>query len=253
MRKRTVMWEKAGRPFREDRVLVDEIQHTRKSQKHDLAVEELWAKFDKLRTKLKFKLIGTINNFGMVMREDINEFEGRSFETFMNAVSKVRLPDCAHIPNWSIYRHLWGYWMTMNRDLVKEYLLRAHSTTPIKAVLKNDGKSVGSESSASNLDVQISHTYVSIDDALEAQEKRELFWDVYRSLEATMTKRQKKLIDLRQQGFSQRKIREKLRITCKEYSQEIDTVKSRFAHMLSVLSSSRGGEVNYDEIVNYFG
>jgi hypothetical protein len=244
-----MIYELTGQPYRTDTELVTVIQNTRKSRKRDEAVLEMWSKFSRLVSKMKFKLIHTMNDFGMRLREDVEEYESRAFETFMNAVMKIRLEDCAHIPNWGAYIHLWGYLMTMNRDIVKHYLDNANTTTSIKSGSLYDSKSSEGESAATNLDVETSKHAIDVADAMDAQTKRAVFWDAYSDLEHVMSPKQRRLTKLRQSGLSQRDIRKTMGITTKQYEEETEKMRIAFANAIAKRSNRH---LSYDELAEFF-
>lgn len=207
-------------------------------QKRTLATRMLWDKYTNLVRKMKFKLIKTVINHKMSMNEDIEEYESRAFDTFIKSLNNIDLNKCKHLKKeFKIYVNLWGYLMTMNRDLVKDYIENAKFSTPITSIVKSSGKgsnggSDESQSASTNLDVEVSHSFKDIPDELEERDKRKVFWDAYEIFEGSLNKRQKALVSLKKEGQSIKYIKSRLGMSTKEVSEETSKMKTIFASII---------------------
>jgi hypothetical protein len=222
--------------------------------RRNLAMHALWQKYEKLIIKMKYKLIHTINDYRMLMRDDLEEYEGRAYETFVHAVDNVDMDRCAHLKDqFSLYINVWGYLMSMNRDMVKHYMDNTNNTTAIHTAVKNDGKSMGNtKQGTSNLDIEVAHSYVDIGDAIEASKKRQVFWSSYDMLQDVLNPTQKRISELRTEGVSVRDISRSLGLKRKEYVAQVDDMKRKFARLITIKSKQVGDETSYSEMLEHF-
>jgi hypothetical protein len=208
------------------------------------AIEQLWQKYTLLTKKMKFKLIRTARNHNMAMDQWFEDYESRAYERFMWSVCVVRLDDCAHLMNqWVIYQHYWGNLMAMNRDLIKEFIVKSDHECQIHGIGSED-----EESSITNVDREIGHSDFDLSDDIIKSEEKSLFWDSWRLTENRMAPQQIQIIKCLRSGMTPKATREKLGITQKCLKNEIEAVKNLFDLMTRSLSKGRGDKINLTEM-----
>ena len=112
-----------SREYRTDRELVLTYQNTVKGGRENVAAaHELWDKYAALRTEMKNYLRTLCERNGFKMGDMLEEWDCRAYEKFINQMDGNRMERVEHIKDWKIHIRLYGYWKSMNRDMVREWL-----------------------------------------------------------------------------------------------------------------------------------
>jgi len=251
-----------GKPFRSDRELVEQFQinlhlsstarkdHTKeKYQKLMMAAAtELWEKYFLLRMKMRAQLAKVVRDNNLYYPELYEEYDGEAWDKFINQMDGIRLDDVAHLPNWSIYIRLWGYWRSMNRDLLKKWFDWNINTTPIFSIGKDQGKE-----SLTNIDVEVAKKPTDIEDDLNIEINKTIFWESIDKLKEELTPKQKKLLNMKSSGAKNREILSELKINNKLMKEHLDYIKHRLDKIITQVSKQKGVEINYSELVESLG
>jgi len=218
------------------------------------AVQQLWEKYALLTKKLKFKLIRIARDNGFHMSEWIEDYNNTAFERLMWSVCTVRLHakdgenNCEHLrQQWIIYQCYWGNLMSMNRDMVGDYIERNSSETAIYGTGRD-----GEESQVTNLDRDVAHKYHAVADELMNVEDRKVFNDSWKLVENRMTKRQKEMVSLLRDGKTRADVKRTLGLSQKGYESEIENIKMNFTAIIQSLSKGRGNPMTYRDVVERF-
>jgi len=255
--------ETTGKEYRSDRELVsiyqtnmDRLLKARKPHmklKYDAicnaAANELWEKYFKLRMKMKFQLIKVCRRNNLIMPEIIEEYDSESWIKFIEQMDGIRLHDVAHIPNWSVYIRLWGYWRSMNRDILKKWFDWKKFTTPIIPVSKDSEQNEG----LSNMDVEIAKRYSQLDDEVQLSINQEIFRDSLDQLTESITTKQKRLLIMKMHGAKNREIMTKLKMDNKTYKENINILKIALKSIIEQIASKKGLKLSYDDLLTSFG
>ena len=262
-----------GKAFRSDRELVDEYQTnyaeeqrlTELSQKKTLgpiqekklrtskntrlkAIYELWDKYFKLRMKMKFELISLARRNNLHITEIVEEYDAYAWATFITQMDGIDLSRVEHLPNWSMYIRVWGYWRSMNRDILKEWFNWTLNTVPIEGIIKNDGKNE-TESSISNIDVQYAKdSHNSVENKYDMDLNKKIFWESIDQLKTFLTEKQKKLLNMKINGIKNSEILKKLNITNNIYKEQLAFIKSQFNVVIQEVGHKYNSNMNYEEL-----
>jgi hypothetical protein len=212
------------------------------------AVLQLWNKYKLFVKKMKFKLIATARNNNMRMANWIEDYDQIAFERFLWCVCVVRLEDCKHLwPTWGIYQHLWGNFMAMNRDLVKEFLKKSDAEEQIYGYTDGDN-----DREVTNLDRAISKKPGDLSISIISNIEKKLFWDSWELTKCGSTDIQRQIIQLRQQEVKPKEIRDALCISVKKYKTEIEEIKNLFSSNIEFLADKRNLDIDYKKIMENF-
>jgi hypothetical protein len=218
------------------------------------AVSQFWDKYALLVKKMKYKFIRTAGDNGFHMSEWIDDYENRAFERFMWVICTVRLHEadgennCEHLKSqWIIYQPLWGNLMSMNRDMIGDYIERNKKETGIYGVKKG-----GEESQVTNLDRDVSHHFHALEDELIGREDTKLFYDSWKLTERRMTPRQRQMSKLLRDGKTRAEVKALLGLSQKGFVEEIDGIKRNFTAIIQALSKGRGDPLTYDQVVERY-
>jgi len=266
--------ESTGKEFRTDRELVRQYQYNKKREdnllalkrlkkddkiklakvkrKKDEASSELWDKFFLLRMKMRGQLAKVCRENNLYYPELYEEYDSEAWEKFIKQIDGIRLKDVEHHPNWSMHIRIWGYWRSMNRDLLKKWFEWNGHVTPITSIIKNDGKNTGNEN-LTNIDVEVSKHYQDMDDAMIVNTGKEILWKSIEVLTEQLTPSQKKLLNLRYQGAKNRDIISKLKIDGKNLKEQIDFLKESLNVIIMKVSKEKGMPTNYTNLVTILG
>jgi hypothetical protein len=244
-----------GQPFRDDTSLIklyragllnetsikklnpDKIIKLKKASKE--ALDELWRKYEMLRFKMKGELLAKVAEYGWHMQPLLEEYDSRAFEKFMNSLNGVRLPDWEHLSNPSMWISLWGYWRSMNRDIIKEHLNWSMNTVSEMALTD---KTKGSDKSAkqegiSNLDLHEAKGAVSnCEKDFEQKIMSEIFECALSELNTKLSPKQRKLFELKQKGMATPDVKKKLGITSKIYTDNLAFIRARLGEIIKDVS-----------------
>lgn len=252
--------ESTGLPFRTDRELVSQYQisdykvtNSKSSnviQKHlalrNEAALELWEKYFLLRMKMRNELATVCARNGMHYPEMYEEYDSEAWDKFINQMNGVRLNELEHIANWSIYIRLWGYWRSMNRDLIKKWL-DWHGRNTSDTFTSKD-----SDSEISRIDLQMADTGKDAHDGYELNMNRDIFWEAMRRLESEMTTKQKKLISMLEVGEKKKDIAAKLKTTNKIIKENQAFLKQQLNSHIKQVAAEKGIDIDYNEMLLYF-
>jgi hypothetical protein len=242
------IYEKTGKPFRTDRELVYAYQHCRKESNKQEALEELWAKYFLLRMKMKHELIALCMRNNLYMPETIEEYDSEAWVKFVEQMDGIRLHDVDHIPNWSVYIRLWGYWRSMNRDLLKHWFDWKLNTIPIYSLNSEKSESVGD--GLTNIDVhEAAHHSNKIQSDIELNSAREIFWEAIEELKKEITPKQYDLINMKYKGTKNREIIKTLQINNKILEEQLVFIKGKLQKIIVNVSKKRGCQQTYGDIV----
>jgi hypothetical protein len=237
-----------GKVFRTDRELVYAYQHSRKKENKDAAAFELWEKYFKLRMKMKHELIALCVRNNLYMPEIIEEYDSEAWIKFIEQMDGVRLNDVAHIENWSIYIRLWGYWRSMNRDLLKHWFDWKKNTTPIYSLNSDKSENIGD--GLTNIDVfEAAHNGDKIQSDIELNSAREIFWEAIEELKKEISPKQYNLINMKYQGKKNREIIKTLQINNKILNEQLLFIKGKLENIIVQVAKQKGNSGNYNEII----
>jgi len=255
--------ETTGKEFRSDRELVYQFQNElaksqraridfNKQRAQDKAMEaayELWEKYFKLRMKMRAELAALCRRNDIYYPELYEEYDSEAWQKFIEQMPGVRLEDVEHITSWSIYIRLWGYWRSMNRDLVKRWLNYHDSknVVSIYSVSKED------DSGLTNLDIDVSKKGDPISRNLELETNRQLFWDSINCLRLELTDKQKQLLNMKASGKKNREIMSTLQINGRILNENLAFIKQRLNVIITEVAKKKGMEANYSELLSSFG
>jgi hypothetical protein len=238
--------ENTGKAFKTDRELVYNYQHCRKHENKMAAAKELWEKYFRLRMMMKHELISLCLRNNIHMPEIIEEYDSEAWIKFIEQMDGVRLNDVEHIKNWSIYIRLWGYWRSMNRDLLKHWFDWTLNTTPIFSLTgeKNDNSE-----GLTNIDIhQASHYSDKISDT-ELNSAREIFWEAIEELKKEISPKQYNLINMKYQGKKNRDIIQTLQINNKILKEQLVFIKGKLQNIIVRVAKQKGENQSYNEII----
>jgi hypothetical protein len=258
------IYEKCNRPYRKDWELVESYQlnliardrakkeHTKKAYQEymDEFALELWDKYFLLRMKMRAELAKVVRESNLHYPELYEEYDSEAWEKFINALPKVRFDELelkSHTPeSWNIWIMLWGYWRSMNRDLLKKWFdnYDYNKTVPIYSLTKNDGKGSGGDG-ITNLDVHISKGGNQVESGHEVNEAKLVFHEALDKLKSILTKQQKDILKLKAVGTSDRGTMKVLKIRQKELTYELDVIKGQLNCAIEDVSKQKGLEFNY--------
>jgi DNA-binding CsgD family transcriptional regulator len=237
-----------GREFRTDRELVYAYQHCRKPENKMRAANELWEKYFKLRMKMKHELISLCLRNGLKMPEVIEEYDSEAWIKFIEQFDGIDLERVAHIQNWSIYIRLWGYWRSMNRDMLKHWFDWQKNTTPIHGVKTRDDKDLND--SLTNLDIhEAEHHHDQTHNDIEVNNARAVFWEALEQLKDEITPSQYKLINMKYKGIKNREIMKTLSISTKTLNDNLTDIKSKLVAVIARTAKKKGLDLNYNDLI----
>jgi hypothetical protein len=224
--------EATGKQFRSDRELVYDIQHC-KERKRNVAMQEMWEKYFKLRMKMKGELVQLAVRNNLYMPELFEEYDSEAWIKFVEQMDGIRLEDVEHLPNWSNYIRLWGYWRSMNRDLLKKWFDWKQHTIPIYSITTHSGKGDNNNESLTNLDVfKAAHQEDDIGKDGELGVVRKAFWESIEQLKEELTPKQYQLINLKYKGAKNREIISSLKITTRVMNEQLVFIKNKLKDIL---------------------
>jgi len=258
--------ESTGIEYQSDRDLVEQFQlnmdkaaaarkeTTRKLYSSRMldAAYEMWEKYFKLRMKMRAEMAALCRRNSLHYPELYEEYDAEAWEKFILQFQGIRLEDVAHLPNWSIYIRLWGYWRSMNRDLLKKWFDWNINTIPIYSLTRNDGKDSSNES-LTNIDVEIAKRGDQINSQLEIEMNREIFWEALDNLKTELTPKQKKLINMKASGYKNREIISTLKINGKIFRESLNFIKQRLETKIIAAAKRRNTNLTYSEMLSSFG
>jgi len=248
--------ESTGKEFRTDRELVSQWQeYTLKASKAlkketklahqnkaNLAAYELWDKYFKLRMKMKHQLIALCQRNNIYMQEDIEEYDSEAWQEFIKQMPGVRLEDVEHLPNWSIYIRLWGYWRSMNRNILKRWFDWKNNTTPIFISNENN-------ETFSNLDKEIARHGDLVDHNLHISKSQTILWESFDILKNKLSQKEKQLLNMKVQGKKNREIMSTLQINGRILKENLDRINGQLDLIIQSTSKKHGADMNYSELV----
>ena len=260
-----------GREFRSDRELVDIYQTNNEEyirlitlqEKKELgpiqlkkmnlaketklkAIYELWDKYFKLRMKMKFELISLARRNSLHMTELIEEYDAYAWNVFITQMDGIELERVEHLKNWSMYIRIWGYWRSMNRDMLKEWFTWTLNTTPIEGIIKNDSKGE-IDSSVTNIDVQAAkNTHNSIENQYNTDINKKIFWESIDQLKEILTVKQRKILNMKINGTKTLDIVKRMNITNKIYKEQIGFIKNQFNVIIKNVAKQNNVDSDFD-------
>jgi hypothetical protein len=240
--------ETTGKVFKTDRELVYAYQHCRKFENKMNAAKELWEKYFKLRMKMKHELIALCLRNGLYMPEVIEEYDSEAWIKFIEQMDGIRLNDVEHIKNWSVYIRLWGYWRSMNRDLLKHWFDWKNNTTTIYSLTNDKGDS---NEGITNIDLHEANHYNSdkIQSDIEVNEAREIFWEAIEELKKEISPKQYNLINMKYQGKKNREIIKTLQINNKILDEQLVFIKHKLEKIIKKVAIQKGGSQTYNDLL----
>jgi hypothetical protein len=238
--------ELTGKIFRTDRELVYDIQHCRE-RKRNIALQEMWDKYFKLRMKMKGELAKLAMRNNLYMPELFEEYDSEAWIKFVEQFNGIRLEDVEHIQNWSNYIRLWGYWRSMNRDLLNKWFNWKIKTVPIYSL--NSDKNDNSEG-LTNIDVhEAVHNHDNMLSDIEMNYAREVFWEAIEELKKEISPKQYNLINMKYQGKKNREIIQTLQINNKILKEQLVFIKTKLQNIIVKVAKQKGGNQSYSEII----
>jgi hypothetical protein len=217
MKKNTVLTKK----YRSDRELVEQYQTATSQEKKNEAAYEMWDKFYLLRQKMKFELVTLAHKHNYKMQDIIDSWDAYAWEKFIHQFDGIRLENPAtKKPNWSNYIRLWGYWRSMNRDLIGAYLDFVKNNISYEASLTDNEDDKGLEALIGTKD--------NVDSETHKQKAQSKFWEAFDKFKETLSPKQKILLNMRAANAGDVEIRNKLGITKKIYEAEVYLLRERF-------------------------
>jgi hypothetical protein len=237
-----------------DYVLVKTIKRGRSEERIKAAKLQLWNKYALLTKKMKFKLIRIARDNGFHMSEWIENYEQEAFELLMHVVDTIRLDakdgenNCEHLKEqWIIYQAYWGNLMSMNRNWVGDYIERNKNETAIYGSGKD-----GEESQVTNLDRSTSRHYHAVEEEMIASNERQIVRDSWTLVENRMTPRQKRIVQMLQDGKTRAFVKKTIGLSQKGFQEEIEGLKRNFSAIVKSLSQGRGDPMTYDDVVEKY-
>jgi len=214
------------------------------------AIYELWDKYFKLRMKMKFELISLARRNSLHMTELIEEYDAYAWNVFITQIDGIELNRVKHLKNWSMYIRIWGYWRSMNRDILKEWFTWTLNTVPIEGIIKNNDKGE-SESLLTNIDVHTSkdHRY-SIENQFDIDVHRKIFWESIDRLKEILTEKQRNILNMKINGTKTFDIVKKMNITNKIYKDQICFIKNQFNVIIKEVAIKHNVDSNFDMLSN---
>lgn len=220
------------------------------------ACAQLWEKYARLVKKMKFKLIRTCYNHRIHADEQIEDYDQKAYLRLLWVVCTIRMGEIEHLKDeWVIYQAYLGNLLTMNRDMIHEYLVRVGNETQIYGCNSKDDTHT---SEVTNVDKHYTAMFHSsgLEEGLIEEFDKTLFWDSWKLTQNRMTKQQNEIVESLIKGKKPTEIRAKLGITPKGFKEEVEDVKRKFSAMYRVLGKGRGevgpnGEpITFTQVVN---
>lgn len=223
------------------------------TEKRDKAALELWNKYFLLRMKKRGELVAICKRNGYInlYQEIFEEYDSWAWEKFLNAIKSVRLyptpgkTDCSHIKNWTFYRVFWGYLNSMNRDKIKHYQdYKFHN-------ISTTCDSFDSDEQKNIIDLNYAKIYNNEDSSevqFEVSEVKDLFWKSVQQLRSELTEIQKEMFDLKSNGIRNKQIKINLKITDKEFNQNMNLFRERLEVIVTTSVKKKGYDLNFLQI-----
>ncbi len=225
-----------------DMELVKRYQLDPGSEESNKALHQMWDRYAALRNKMKHELIRCAMSNKMRMQEYIDEYDSRAWEKFINAMNSIRPKDSAHIENWKLYIQLWGYWRSMNRDIIHEFIKDSKSKSML--CYNQDDEEI------SIIDQEISRSGVNqTEDSFDNKMRKEIFWNSIKSMKSKLTAKQKILLAYKNKGDGKGKICKMLGISGKTYDLNMMMIKRFLVEAMKSESMKNRYEVNYGDFL----
>ena len=211
------------------------------------AVYELWDKFFKLRMKMKFELIDLARRNNLKIQDIIDEYDAYAWNTFYTQIDGIELERVAHLPNWSMYIRIWGYWRSMNRDMLKEWFNWTLNTTQIEGIAKSENEK--GDSSVTNLDVQSAKSnHYTVEKDYDMNLFKKVFWESIEELKVMLTEKQRKMLNLKINGMKNNALLKEMGINKKIYTEQIKFIKNQLNVVIKEVSKRHSFDCNFDEL-----
>jgi hypothetical protein len=200
--------------------------------------------------KMKHELIALCMRNNLYMPEIFEEYDSEAWIKFIEQFDGIDLSRVDHLPNWSVYIRLWGYWRSMNRDLLKKWFDWNTHTTPIFEVSAGAGDKADNQSTVSNIDAfEAKHNGDNLTDEIELKNARGIFWEALEQLKTEITDKQYKMINWKYQGVKNKEIVQRLNINNKILNEQLLVVKNKLSKIIVDVAKSKGMETSYEDLL----
>ena len=243
--------------YRSDRELVTICQSGEPGRPETIkAFHELWEKYGALRTTMKHKLRTFCKHNKLPYKDILKEWDCSAYEKFVNQMPGMDLKRVEHHKNWTLHIRLYGYWSSMNRDIVKGMMTEIAREVPIIDDFTRNPVLGFNEKVHKDFDtvdcIGFRKGWQGIDEQVETQEAKDILWEAVARFDLTLDEPDVKLLNMKFAGYPQKEIMSTLGLNRDTMPERLACLKEGLGRHITEVGKEHGMDIDYSYMEKMF-
>ena len=243
--------------YRSDRELVTICQSGEPGKPETIrAYHELWEKYGALRTTMKHSLRAFCKDNGLPCRDILTDWDCSAYEKFVNQMPGMDLKRVEHHKNWTLHIRLYGYWTSMNRDIVKRMMMEAKREVTNFDIFFKKSKKADKDDVCEDFGVldlaSFMNGWRNIEEQVETQQAKDILWEAVARFDLTLDEKDVKLLNMNFAGYSQREVMETLGLNRHSLPEKLAGLKEGLSGYITEVGKEHGLDIDYSYMEKMF-